>query len=175
MIRLETPRLILRELTEADAPFMFELLTDPAWIQFIGDRGVRTVEAARDYLRAGPIASYAAHGLGLLCVESRETCASLGIAGLIRRESLEDVDLGFAFLPAHRGYGYATECGRALLEHGYRALGLTRIVAITVPENAPSARVLRRLGFQHDQRRPYGSGESVDLYVWMPQSTPTAR
>src|SRR5690606_38235364 len=100
---LETQRLVLRRLSAADAPFVLELLNDPAWLEHIGDRGVRTLDDARAYLAAGPVAMYAEHGFGLYLVEVREDGAPAGICGLVRRDFLDDVDLGFAFLPRYRG------------------------------------------------------------------------
>lgn len=143
---LDTPRLHLRRLTPADAPFFLVLVTDPDWIRFIGDRRLRTVETAERALVGGPIAMYAKSGLGLLRVERRENGSALGICGLIKRDTLPDVDLGFAFLPQHRGRGYAMEAARACVAHARDDLGLARLVAINSPENAASARILERLG-----------------------------
>ncbi len=148
---LETERLRLRELAAADAPFILALLNDPDWIRFIGDRGVRTAEQARGYIESGPMAMYARLGFGLWHVGLREGGEPLGICGLIKRDSLEDVDLGFAFLPQHRGRGYAFEAAVASRDYGVRELGLERIVAITSPENAASARLLERLGFAYER------------------------
>jgi RimJ/RimL family protein N-acetyltransferase len=141
-----TARLVLRELVAADAPFIRALLNDPDWIRYIGDKGVRTDEDARGYLERGPIAMYARNGFGLYQVALRATGEAIGMCGLIKRDTLPDVDIGFAFLPAHRGHGYALESAAAVIAHGAAAHGLTRVVAIASPDNAKSLRLLERLG-----------------------------
>jgi RimJ/RimL family protein N-acetyltransferase len=147
---LKTQRLSLRQLRPDDAAFIHALVNDPDWLRFIGDRGVRTVTDAATYLERGPIAMYARLGFGLWMVE-RKGGGALGICGLIKRATLEDVDLGFAFMPAFRGQGYAFEAALATRDYGVEVLGLDRIVAITAPENAPSARLLERLGFTFER------------------------
>jgi RimJ/RimL family protein N-acetyltransferase len=148
---LETDRLILRWISPDDAPFILELLNDPDWIRFIGDRGVRTVEAAREYIEKGPAVSYARNGFGLWLTQLRESGVPIGICGLIKRDTLEDVDVGFAFLPAFRGQGYALEAATATMSYGRGALGLARIVAITDPENQTSIRLLEKLSLRFER------------------------
>jgi len=163
---LTTPRLQLRELSAADAPFIFELVNDPSWLRYIGDKSVRDVEAAQRYIEGGPMRMYAERGFGLWLVERREDGSPLGICGLVKREQLEDVDLGFAFLPRHWRRGYATESARAVLGHALGALGLTRIVAITSTDNAASARLLENLGFRLETMLHWPPQEPVRLYVF---------
>jgi [ribosomal protein S5]-alanine N-acetyltransferase len=151
MIVLETDRLRLRHLSSADAPFMLELLNDPGFIRNIGDRGVRTLEQAEQYILAGPVASYEQHGFGLNLVEWKQSGISIGICGLLRRECHPDVEVGFAFLPAARGQNYAFESGRAIVELGLRSLQLARLVALTAPDNLASIRVLEKLGFRFER------------------------
>ena len=162
---LETPRLFLREFTHGDDAFVLRLLNEPSWLRFIGDRGVRTLEDACRYLDDGPFRSYATNGFGLWCVEPRESGAPLGMCGLIRRDTLPDVDVGFAFLPEAWGRGYAMEAASAVLAHARDALGLRRVLAITDPENAASIRVLERIGMQREGtvRMP---GETLDLLLF---------
>ncbi len=163
---LTTPRLRLRPLTEDDADFIVVLLNDPDWLRFIGDKQVRTPADAQRYLREGPIAMVARHGHGLACVERRSDGQALGLCGLIRRETLDDVDLGFAFLPAARGHGHALEAAQATLAFGFEVLGLRRIVAITDPANSASARVLKAAGLQFERRLPAtAQGVALDLYA----------
>ncbi len=150
MIVLETDRLVLRRLTLNDAPFIVELLTDPAFLQYIGDRGVRDEQSARQYLLKGPIASYEKFGFGLYLVFLKESGDPVGICGLLKRDTLADVDVGFAFLPSHRQRGYAAESSAAVLEHGRRVFGLERIVAITSPDNDSSMRVLEKIGLKSE-------------------------
>jgi ribosomal-protein-alanine N-acetyltransferase len=148
---LETQRLRLRYLSSTDAAFMLELLNDPAFIRNIGDRGVRTLEQAQQYILTGPAASYEQHGFGLNHVESKESGAAVGICGLLRRECHPDVEVGFAFLPAARGRNYAFEAARAVIDLGTQSLRLTRIVALTAPDNFASIRILEKLGFRFEQ------------------------
>jgi RimJ/RimL family protein N-acetyltransferase len=143
---LETERLILRRLTVDDDAFIFELLNDPAWLRFIGDKGVRTPEDARDYIRKGPMAMYERVGFGLFLTERKGDGVPIGLCGLIKRDSLEDVDLGFAFLSEFWKQGYAYESASATLAYGKDAFGLKRIVAIVSPDNARSTRLLEKLG-----------------------------
>jgi RimJ/RimL family protein N-acetyltransferase len=162
---LETERLRLRPLTAEDAPFILELLNEPSWIRFIGDRGVRTLDDARRYIAEGPGAMYARVGFGLLAVEPKEGGEPLGMCGLIRRDTLPDVDIGFAFLPRHWGKGFALEAAAATIEHGRRELGFRRIVAITTLDNESSIRLLEKLGMVYERtlRMP---GESEDLKLF---------
>jgi RimJ/RimL family protein N-acetyltransferase len=143
---LRTERLILRRLTTDDAGFILALMNDPDWLRYIGDRGVRSLDDARAYLLAGPLAMYDQRGFGLYRVELRESGDSIGICGLLKRDTLDDVDIGFAILPAFRAQGYAFEAAAATLAYAKRELGLTRIVAIVSPENDASMRLLRKLG-----------------------------
>ena len=166
MIVLETERLRLRWLTADDAAFMFELVNDPTWIEFIGDRNVKTLEDARAYVTEKYVAGYARDGFGLNMVELKESGTPVGICGLINREGLEDVDVGFAFLPRYAGLGYASESAAAVLEHGRRVLGIGRIVAITTPNNVRSIRVLEKIGLRFEKiiRIP-GDDEDLALYA----------
>jgi RimJ/RimL family protein N-acetyltransferase len=148
---LETERLILRWMSTGDAGFILELLNEPSWLRFIGDRGVRTVEDARDYILNGPVAMYARLGFGLYLVELKEDGSPIGICGLIKRDFLDDVDIGFAFLPRYWGQGYAYEAASAVLAYGQGVLGLKRIVAITTPDNDRSARLLEKLGLRFER------------------------
>jgi RimJ/RimL family protein N-acetyltransferase len=148
---LETDRLILRGLSINDAEFILELLNDPSWLQFIGDKGVRTLDDARDYILKGPVEMYARLGFGLYLTELKEGGVPIGICGLIKRDSLEDVDIGFAFLPRFWAKGYAYESASAVMGYGKHVLGLKRIVAITSPDNHSSAKLLEKLGLQFER------------------------
>ena len=162
---LETERLTLRRLTVDDDQFIFELLNDPAWIEFIGDKGVRTLADARDYIRNGPMAMYEREGFGLWLTQRKSDDAPIGMCGLIKRDTLQDVDIGFAFLPAFRATGYAFEAASAVLVHGRGAFGLKRIVAITSPSNARSALLLERLGMTFEKRVTLSADDEVLLYA----------
>ncbi len=143
----ETPRLVFRRLDERDAPFILELLTDPDWLRYIGDKGVRDLDDARRYIAEGPVAMYAKHGFGLFLVGRKPSGAPMGLCGLIRREGLDDADVGYAFLPRFRGCGYAEEAAAEMLRFARDRVGLGRLVAITTAENERSIRVLEKLGF----------------------------
>jgi RimJ/RimL family protein N-acetyltransferase len=166
-IAIETERLCLRQLTIEDAPFILEVLTDPSFLRFVGDRNVRTVEQAADYILSGPITSYQRFGFGLLLTALKDGNTPIGICGLLQREALEDVDLGFALLPPFRGQGYATECASAALTNGHVTLGLQRMVAIVSPDNAASIRVLDKLGFRFERKvRLTEDSDEIDLLAW---------
>jgi RimJ/RimL family protein N-acetyltransferase len=153
MVRMvtETERLVLRCLTPEDATFILGLLNEPSFIENIGDRGVRTLEAARGYLEQGPIASYRDNGYGLYMVERRDDGAQLGICGLVKRPYLDDADIGFAFLPAYWAQGYALEASLAVMAHARDPLGLARVLAIVSPGNQRSIRLLRKLGLEYQR------------------------
>jgi len=142
----ETERLILREFTTADAPFVLRLLNEPSFVHNIGDRGVRTAEEAVRYLNDGPIASYARHGHGLYLVALKPGLQPIGMCGLLKRDKIRDVDLGYAFLPEFWSNGYARESAAAVLGIA-RRLRLTAVAAFVSPGNAPSIRLLDKLGF----------------------------
>jgi RimJ/RimL family protein N-acetyltransferase len=148
---LETERLTLRELTIDDAPFILELLNDPSFIKYIGDKGVKSVEEASQYILTGPIESYQQYGYGLYLVTLKTIDESIGVCGLVKRSSLPDADIGFAFLPPYRMKGYAYEAAVAVLAYGQHSLGLKRVLGITLPENTNSIKVLRKIGLRYDR------------------------
>lgn len=147
---LETERLIVRHLTAEDAAFILELLNEPAFIQNIADRGIRTLDDARAYIENGPGASYAKNGFGLFAVGLKETHTPIGMCGLIRRDTLPDVDIGYALLERYWHKGYACEAASAVLDYGFNVVGLKRIVAITALRNDASGAVLEKIGFIFD-------------------------
>jgi RimJ/RimL family protein N-acetyltransferase len=149
---LETNRLTLRHLSTDDAEFILEFLNEPSFLRFIGDKGVRTLEDAREYILNGPVAMYNRLGFGLYLTELKETGVPIGICGLIKRDGLEDVDIGFAFLPRFWAKGYAYEAASAVIAYGKDVLRLKRVVAITSPDNQASARLLEKLGMRFERR-----------------------
>jgi len=148
---LETERLVLRQFTFEDADFILRLLNEPSFIQNIGDRGVRTLEDARSYILRVPIASYEKNGFGLYLVILKESGQSIGMCGLIKRDQLEDVDIGYAFLPEYWSKGYAVEAALAVKEYAREVVGLKRLIAITDPENQASIRVLEKIGLRFEK------------------------
>jgi len=148
---VETDRLFLRRLTTEDAAFILNLLNQPSFLKFIGDRGVRTLDDAREYILKGPIASYEHYGFGLYLVLLKESNTPIGICGLVKRETLQDADVGFAFLPQFWLKGYAFESASAALAYGKNTLGLKRIVGVTSSDNDGSIRVLEKLGLRFER------------------------
>jgi RimJ/RimL family protein N-acetyltransferase len=147
---LDTERLRLRTLAPDDAPFYLQVVNVPAFIEYIGDRGIRTVEAARQAIIDGPMAMQAALGHSLCLVELKHGGTPIGMCGLIKRESLPDVDIGYAFMPQFGGKGYATEAAAGVLAYA-PSLGIRRLLAITSPGNAGSNAVLRKIGMRFDE------------------------
>ncbi len=165
MTILETERLTLRQLTTDDAEFIFELLNDPSFIQNIGDRNIRTLDDACAYIVNGPVTSYAKNGFGLWLVALKKTNESIGMCGLIRRENLEDIDIGYALLPRFWSKGYASEAARAAKEYGKDVVGLKRLVAIVDPANEGSIRVLEKLGLRYEKMVRL-SADDIDLKLF---------
>ncbi|HEY3310502.1 MAG TPA: GNAT family N-acetyltransferase [Anaerolineales bacterium] len=147
---LETERLRLRELTLDDAAFILTLLNEPAFIRFIGDKGVRTLADARNYLQKGPIASYDRFGYGLWLAQLKLSGEPLGVCGLVRRDTLPDADIGYAYLERYWSKGYATEAARGVMRHAFDVLGLKRLLAITDQENSGSIKVLKKIGLKDE-------------------------
>lgn len=165
----ETERLLLRPLEPADAPFILRLLNEPSFLRFIGDRGVHTLADAERYiLDLAPVGGDP-DAPGLRLVALREGGAPVGVCGLMRKPWLDAPDLAYALLPEAEGCGYATEAARAVLDHGRRVAGLDRIVAVVLPDNRGSIRVLEKLGL-----RPQGTvtdpsdGTSLRLFATDP-------
>ncbi len=148
---LETDRLRLRRFNVDDAAFILDLVNQPSFLHNIGDKGVRTTEDARGYIRDGPVASYAKNGFGLYLVELKSSGEEIGMCGLVNREALEDVDIGFAFLPQFWGQGYAVESASIVIDSERQTLGLDRIVAITSPDNHASIKVLEKIGLRFER------------------------
>ncbi|MEO0558256.1 MAG: GNAT family N-acetyltransferase [Bacteroidota bacterium] len=160
----ETERLRLREYVETDAPFVFELVNQPSWIENIGDRGVRTLDDAQAYITDRLRPSYASDGFGFWCVELLDG-TPIGLCGLVRRPQLEAPDIGYAFLPAYWGQGYAREAAEATVQLARDTYELARLVAIVTPTNVPSIRLLEQIGMtlESTTRMP-GDDEDVSVY-----------
>ncbi|MEI7845355.1 MAG: GNAT family N-acetyltransferase [Chloroflexota bacterium] len=176
---LETERLTLCELSLQDAGFILELLNEPSFLRFIGDRGVRTLDDALGYLTKGPIASYARNGFGLWRVQFKNTGEVIGICGLVKRDSLSGLDIGYAFLERFWSKGYATEAARAVKKYAMapigdesdsHGLGLQRLFAVIDPENLFSDRVLEKLGFRQNEGLVRLSAHGPELKMYVVQS-----
>ena len=161
----ETERLAVRRFNEDDAAFILELLNEPSWIRFIGNKNVHSVDDARNYLVNGPMAMYERVGFGLFLVALKATGEPVGMCGLIKRDTLEDVDIGFAFLPRYWGKGYAFEAADATMKYGRDVLKLKRIVAITAPDNDSSIKLIERIGLKYVETRNVTPGVVSKLFA----------
>jgi len=163
---LHTDRLKILKLSYDDCEFIFRLLNEPAFKKYIGDRGVRTLDDAREYLRKGPINSYAINGFGLFLVCRKNDEMPLGICGLVKRDHFEVPDLGFAFLEQFWANGYARESSLAVITHARQQLGLRRIIAVASKDNESSLALLGKLGFLFETMvRMPGESEDICQYV----------
>ena len=145
---LETERLSLRKFILKDASFIVELVNSPGWIEFIGDRNIRTEEDAKAYLESGPLKSYEQNGFGLSMVELRNAKTSIGMCGILKRDNLEQPEIGFAFLPAFTSKGFAFEMANAVMTYARQKLSLPVVSAIVVPNNGASIRLLEKIGMK---------------------------
>jgi len=167
MIVLETERLILRPLTDDDAPFVLTLLNGPSFLRYIGDKKVRNLEDAQQYILTGPIATYERYGFGLCLVELKESTTPIGMFGLVKREELPDPDIGFALLPDFWNKGFAFEAAAAVLQDARERLRLERILAITTLENEASMNLLERLGFKFQRIvKLTEDGQQLKLFLY---------
>lgn len=156
----------MRWLNGGDSAFILELVNEPSWIQYIGEKGVKTLQDALRYIENGPLAMYKRAGFGLYMVELKEIGEPVGICGLIKREGLKDVDLGFAFLPRFWRKGYAFESAAAVMYYGRKVLGLRRVVAILSQDNQRSSKLLEKLGFCFECTVTlHPDGEELKLYA----------
>ena len=151
---LESSRLALRRLTLDDAEFIFGLVNQPSWLRFIGDKNVRNLEDARNYLRTGPLDMYQRFGFGMFMVERKDDGVAIGTCGLLKRDILPEPDIG-----------YALEAASAVIEYGHYAHELTRILAIVSPGNERSIRVLERCGLRYERMFPMNETDEVKLYA----------
>jgi len=166
MTVLETERLSLRQFTVDDAQFILKLLNEPSFLRYIGDKKVRNLEDARQYILNGPVASYERNGFGLYLVELKESYTPIGMCGFLKREELPDPDIGFAFMPEFWSKGFAFEAAAALLRDGRERLKLEQILAITSLDNDASIKLLQRLGFRFDNVITLAAGrEQVKLFT----------
>ncbi|WP_298531710.1 GNAT family N-acetyltransferase [uncultured Algibacter sp.] len=163
----ETPRLILSKFTLKDAPFFFELVNSPHWIKFIGDKNVKTLKDAEQKIISGHFKSYETHGFGFYKIQLKEeNNKSIGTCGLIKRDTLDDVDIGFAFLPEYESKGFGYESATATIKLAKEAFKLQRIVAIINPENEKSIGLIEKLGLNYEKKvKPFADGEELLLFA----------
>ena len=167
MIVLETERLFLRKFSTEDAEFILNLVNQPSFLRYIGDKKVRNISDAQQYISNGPIRSYEQNGFGLYLVELKNRRTPIGMCGLLKRDELADVDIGFAFLPDFWNQGFAWEAAAAVMKYGQETLQLKRISAITNPDNDASIKLLQRLGFTFERLiEAFQSNGDVKLFVF---------
>lgn len=159
-----TDRLILNPFAESDAPFLCQLMNTPAYLKYVGDKGVQTEEEAADFIREKILVSYEEYGFGFYIVRLRHMDFPIGQCGLVQRDHLEDVDMGFGFLDEYQGQGYAYESAKALMEYAYDYHDIDRMLAITTEDNLPSRRLLSKLGFAVDQLIDWPDGTKLLQY-----------
>ena len=148
---LETERLVLNEMTTDHAGFLYKLMNDPAWLQFIGDRNINSLEAAKDYITFKIKPSYERFGFGFYLTSLKEDDTPIGVCGLVKRPSMEHVDVGFAFMPDYRGKGYGYESASAIMDYAKSELDIDYIVAITDLDNVGSIKLLEKLGLKFEK------------------------
>jgi RimJ/RimL family protein N-acetyltransferase len=162
----ETERLIISKFTVEDAPFFLELVNSPHWIKYIGDRNIKTLLQAEQGIINGHIKSYETHGFGFYKLTLKETNKFIGTVGLIKRDTLEHVDIGFAFLPEYEGYGYGFESSKAILKLAKDEFKLKTILAITLSTNKPSIKLLEKLGLSFQKMvKPFEDDKELMLFV----------
>jgi RimJ/RimL family protein N-acetyltransferase len=161
---LETERLTLREFDLSDAKFILQLLNTPTWLKFIGDKNVHNIQEAEDYLTNGPIASYKENGFGLWLVSLKESRKPIGMCGLIKRDYLDYVDVGFALLPENEGLGYGFEMARSTMTYSRKILRIAKVIAITDKNNEASIKLLGKIGLQFEKIVEARQADVVHLY-----------
>ncbi|PYT02013.1 MAG: N-acetyltransferase [Acidobacteria bacterium] len=163
---LETERLRLRKIVVDDAEFVHGLMNDPAYLEYIGDKGVRTVADAERFVQDVAMKSYDENGFGHYIVQLKSDGTPIGTCGYVKRDELDDPDIGFAFLPEFRKHGYALESAKAILEFGIDSLGFTNISAITTPDNERSGQLLAKLGFSFERLISMSNGNELRLFTF---------
>ena len=162
---LATSRLVIEKAVVSDSNFFYRLLNSPSWLQYIGDRGIKSEANARKYIEHSIINSYKKYGYGLFKLIAKEQGEPIGICGFIKRDYLESADIGFAILPEYEGNGYIQEAAQALMEYGKTTLKLHPILAITTEGNTRSRNLLSRIGMRATGKvRPKGNETEFLLF-----------
>ena len=169
MALLETERLLISPITTSDAAFIIKLVNDPSWLQYIGDRNVKSLDDARRYIEQVPLKSYEENGFGPYKIVLKNTNTAIGMCGLLKRDRLDDVDIGFALLDPYTGHGYAYEATASILTYAQRQLGLPRIVAITSADNVRSLTLLQKLGLRFERTLSFYDRDALLLGIDFPK------
>ncbi|GGH45214.1 GCN5 family acetyltransferase [Mangrovimonas yunxiaonensis] len=166
MIVAETPRLIISTFTTADAPFLISLLNTPSYLKYVGDKNIKTLTAAKNHIKERHLKSYKEHGFGFYKLQLKTTQETIGSCGLARRAELDHVDLGFAFLPEHEGHGYGHEASLKIMQLAKTQFNLKKLVAITLPTNQNSIKLITKLGFALEKKvKPFEDDEELLLFA----------
>ena len=167
MIVAETERLLLSKFTLDDAPFFLELVNTPNWIKYIGERNIKTVEQAEDAIKKGHLKSYATHGFGFYTLQLKsEQNNTIGTCGLIKRDTLDHADIGFAMLPKYEGKGFGFESSMAVLKLAKEQFELKKVLAITLPTNQNSIKLIEKIGLSYEKRvKPFEDDEELLLFA----------
>jgi RimJ/RimL family protein N-acetyltransferase len=165
MIIAETPRLFISEFQSQDAAFYLELLNSPKWIQNIGDRNLKSVEDAEKYLIEKTIPAYKKQGFGFYKITLKKNNKPIGTCGLIKRDELKHVDIGFALLPGYEGQGFGLESSQAILELAQSKFHLETIYGITLEQNLESIKLLEKLGLTFEKKiHPFEDNKELLLF-----------
>jgi RimJ/RimL family protein N-acetyltransferase len=166
MIIAETNRLIISKISLEDAPFFLKLVNTPNWIKYIGDRNLKTIKDAEDYLTNGILKSYKELGFGFYILQNKSDNEPIGICGLVKRDQLDEVDFGFALLPEFEAQGFGFEASTTILKVAKDVFNIKKILAITLPINTNSIKLLEKLGFNYEKRvKPYEDDEELLLFA----------
>lgn len=165
LIILETERLFLRPLIRDDAEFILRQLNEPSWLEFIGDKNVYSLNDAKKYIELAPMTMYQRYGFGLFLVCSKESSSPMGLCGLMKRDNLNDADLGYSFLPEYWNQGFALEAVKSILDYAKNTHQLSRILALSKSSNTPSIKLLNKVGFLFDRDlKLLEDEESLQIY-----------
>ncbi|WP_430408990.1 GNAT family N-acetyltransferase [Kordia sp.] len=160
----ETERLMLREFTQKDAAFVLQLVNSPSWLKFIGDRNITTIEVATQYIKNNLMLSYEINYFGLWLVSLKDTGIPIGMCGLVNRDYLENIDIGFALLPKYERKGYMYEATKATMNYGKKVIGIDKIVAITDTKNVASIGLLNKIGLQFEKKLQLSDDDIILLF-----------
>ena len=162
---METERLRLRPVTVDDTALMLAVWNDPAFIENVSDRGIRTVEQARDAIKTGAQKLFEDYGYGPYCMSLKPNGTMIGICGIFKRENIEDPDIGFGVLPDYCGKGYAGEAAAAVVDYARNTLRIGVLTAIVSPKNAPSIGLIKKLGLTFERMITMpGDNDAICLY-----------
>jgi RimJ/RimL family protein N-acetyltransferase len=166
MIIAETERLIISKVNLQDAPFFLELMNTPHWLKYIGDRNIKTEQDAEEHLKKGILKSYKDYGFGFYkLLLKEENNKIIGISGLVKREQLEDIDIGFGFLPEYEGKGFGYEAAVEIMNLAEHTLKFKRVLAITNPINKNSIKLLKKLGLTYKKNiNPFNEDKELSLF-----------